>query len=251
MKISNWEEWQSFRKDRGAPPWIKLHRNLLTNKKWAILSDAEKGQLVSLWIIAGDSNGEIPDDPSILRKICQLDQAPNISKFMELGLLTTTCQPNDNQMTTTCQPNDAPEQSRGEERRAEKSREEENQNPLSKLPRVSQIPLDPGQAVDFENFRAEYPIKTHRREAMVAYGAALDAGVKHSEIMNGVDRLKKSIERGDTAFPFNPGKWLDDHGWENDYKPKIPESTVTRRDGSRPAERLCPRTGLPLRGEQF
>lgn len=249
MKISNWEEWQSFRKDRGAPPWIKLHRNLLTNKKWAILSDSEKGQLVSLWIIAGDSNGEIPDDPAILRKICQLDQAPNISKFIELGLLTPTCQPNDNQMTTTCQPNDAPEQSRAEESRVEEKRED--QNNISKLPRVNETPLDIGQSVDFENFRAEYPIKTHRREAMVAYGAAISSGAKHEQIMEGVFRLKKSIERGDTTYPFNPGKWLDDRGWENEYKPQTQQSGVSRRDGSRPAVRICPKTGLPLKGEQF
>lgn len=119
------------------------------------------------------------------------------------------------------------------------------------LPRSADSPLDIGQSVDFENFRAEYPIKTHRREAMVAYGAAVNSGAKHKQIMDGVERLKKSIERGDTAYPFNPGKWLDDHGWENDYKPKTPEAPATRRDGSRPAERLCPRTGLPLRGEQF
>lgn len=124
MQIHDWNQWQSFRKDRGAPPWIKLHRSLMTNQKWAALTDAEKGQLVSLWIAAADTDGELPDSPAVLRKICQLDQEPNISKFIELGLVTTTCQPVDNQLTTTCPQLDAPEERRGEERREEKKRKE-------------------------------------------------------------------------------------------------------------------------------
>jgi len=52
MKVKNWQRWQNYRKDRGTPPWIKVHRNLMTNQEWAELTDAEKGQLVSIWLIA-------------------------------------------------------------------------------------------------------------------------------------------------------------------------------------------------------
>ena len=100
IKIKNWEKWQSYRKDRGTPPWIKIHRNLMSNPEWAVLSDSEKGQLVSMWIVAADKGGVIPADKNIIRKICQLDEAPNVNKFIELGFL-------DADMTPTCQPNDA------------------------------------------------------------------------------------------------------------------------------------------------
>lgn len=109
LYINNWCEWQSYRKDRGTPPWIKVHRTLLSNQKWAALSDAEKGQLISIWIVAADAGGKIPANPTVIKKICQLDNEPNINKFKDLQFLITTCQPNDNQMTTTCQPLDAPE----------------------------------------------------------------------------------------------------------------------------------------------
>lgn len=122
MKVKDWDTWQTFRKDRGAPPWIKVHRNLMTNPKWAALTDAEKGQLVSLWIAAADTDGVLPDDPKVLRKICQLDNEPDIKKFLALGLMVATCQPVDNQLTTTCPQLDAPEQSRAEESRVDKSR---------------------------------------------------------------------------------------------------------------------------------
>ncbi len=82
MRVTNWSKWQSYRRDRGAPPWIKVHRNLMSNAEWASLSDAEKGQLVSIWLVAADKGGEVPADANILRKVCQLDEPPNINKFM-------------------------------------------------------------------------------------------------------------------------------------------------------------------------
>ena len=120
MKIKDWNTWQTFRKDRGAPPWIKVHRNLMTNKKWAALTDAEKGQLVSLWIAAADTDGVLPDDTKVLRKICQLDDEPNINKFIELGLIIPSggCQRGVNVASTRRQ-HDAPEQRRVEESRVE------------------------------------------------------------------------------------------------------------------------------------
>lgn len=122
MRVQNWGKWQSYRKDRGAPPWIKVHRNLMSNPQWAVLSDAEKGQLVSIWMIAADKSGIIPSCPKILRKICLLDDNPDIDRFIELGFLsqsepheeksepyeTLGCQL-DATLTTKCQPNDAPE----------------------------------------------------------------------------------------------------------------------------------------------
>jgi hypothetical protein len=120
MKISNWDTWQTFRKDRGTPPWIKVYRNLLSNEQWVELTDSEKGQLVSIWILAADKDGTIPDSPKMIQRMAMLDTLPNLSKFIELGFLTTTCQPHDNQEINPCPQHDAPEESRVEESRVEK-----------------------------------------------------------------------------------------------------------------------------------
>lgn len=88
LRVHDWGVWQTFRTDRGAPPWIKVHRSLMTSQKWASLSDAEKGQLISMWIVAADNAGDIPADPFFLRKICQLDAEPDLEKFISLGFLT-------------------------------------------------------------------------------------------------------------------------------------------------------------------
>jgi len=87
MMIKNWDKWQTYRKDRGTPPWIKVHRNLMSNEQWYCLTDAEKGQLISIWILAADKNGQVPDSKKIIQKMCGLDDVPNISKFIELGFL--------------------------------------------------------------------------------------------------------------------------------------------------------------------
>jgi hypothetical protein len=87
MKIKNWDKWQTYRQDRGAPPWIKVHRNLMSNSDWVGMSDAEKGQLVSMWIVAADKAGHLPDDPAMIRKMCILDGTPDINKFKRLGFI--------------------------------------------------------------------------------------------------------------------------------------------------------------------
>ncbi len=95
LVIHDWDIWQSYRKDRGTPPWIKVHRCLFSDAKWAMLSDKEKGHLVSVWIIAADKKGEIPADPAVIKKICMLDEEPNIDKFISMGLIDVICQNGD------------------------------------------------------------------------------------------------------------------------------------------------------------
>lgn len=114
IRVHQWDKWQTFRKDRGTPSWIKVHRNLLSNPEWAELTDAEKGQLVSIWIVAADKHGEICDNPRIIRKICQLDEEPNINRFIDLGFMVTSCQPSGNQVVTSRGQNDCSEESREE-----------------------------------------------------------------------------------------------------------------------------------------
>lgn len=93
MRVRNWEKWQSYRKDRHLPPWIKLHRCVLRNQEWVKLTDAQRGHLVSMWMLAADKNGELPDDPRTIQKMCFLDCEPDINLFIELGFLDATVTP--------------------------------------------------------------------------------------------------------------------------------------------------------------
>lgn len=58
MRIKNWKKHQHF-KDR-KPPWIKLYREILDDIEWHELEPSAAKVLVMLWLIASESNGELP-----------------------------------------------------------------------------------------------------------------------------------------------------------------------------------------------
>ena len=187
IRIHDWEDWQSFRKDRGAPPWIKVYRNLMSNQKWAVLSDAEKGQLISIWLVAADGGGEIPNNPTITKKICQLDEEPNFSKFVSLGLLTPTGCHGDANLSSSSSQDDAPEESR-----VEKRREEER-----KVEKTNGANAASCYAPEFEQFWMQYPKRAGsnpKRDASKAWNATLKCGAAPDEIEAGLRRYIRFCE---------------------------------------------------------
>ena len=96
LNVKNWDKWQTYRKDRGQPPWIKVHRCLLRNPEWVSLSDAERGQLVSIWLLAADKGGAIPASSSLVQRLCFMETPPNFNKLKELNFLASSgCQVDD------------------------------------------------------------------------------------------------------------------------------------------------------------
>lgn len=85
LQCKDWHRWQSVRRDRGKPPWIKIYRALTGDVNWLRLTDAQRGQLVSLWLLAGDTDGLIPADPAECRKLACLDEPPNLDLFVSFG----------------------------------------------------------------------------------------------------------------------------------------------------------------------
>ena len=90
LKVRNWDRWQSYRSDRGQPPWIKLHRSLLKDWDFMSLSDSERGQLMCLWILAAERNGLVPDDELALRKLLLTSDSIPLAKFLSLQFLEKT-----------------------------------------------------------------------------------------------------------------------------------------------------------------
>jgi hypothetical protein len=119
LRIRNWDKWQSYRSDRGQPPWIKVHRRLLLDPNWVTLTDAQKGQLISIWMLAAERNGTITDDVSSVRKLCHLDTDPDINLFIEKGFLDAKVTPRRRRADANVTPQSRVEERRGEERRVE------------------------------------------------------------------------------------------------------------------------------------
>lgn len=112
MKIRNWDKWQSYRKDRGQPPWIKVHRALMRDPNWVSLNDAQRGQLVAIWMLAADRNGVIPASASLIKKLCHMDKEPDLNLFIQCGFLERG--QDDANATPDRRQHDQPEESRGE-----------------------------------------------------------------------------------------------------------------------------------------
>lgn len=124
LRIRNWDRWQSYRKDRGQPPWIKIHRQLMRDQNWVALTDAQRGQLVAIWMLAADRGGVIPASAAMVRKLCFMDSDPDLNLFIEKEFLER--RHDDANMASERRHDDQPEKRRGEEIREEEIREEKN-----------------------------------------------------------------------------------------------------------------------------
>ena len=59
----------------------------MRDPEWVSLSDAERGQLVSIWLLAADHDGTIPASPKIIQQLCYMEHLPDVKRFMELGFI--------------------------------------------------------------------------------------------------------------------------------------------------------------------
>ena len=51
------------------------------------LTDAQRGQLLAIWILAADKDGTIPADPDVLKKLCYMDTTPAIQVLIARGFI--------------------------------------------------------------------------------------------------------------------------------------------------------------------
>lgn len=166
LRIRNWDKWQSYRKDRGQPPWIKIHRQLMRDPNWVSLTDAQRGQLVAIWMLAADRNGVIPASAALIRKLCFMDSEPNLNLFIEKEFLDG-CQDGVT-VTPIRRQVDQPEESRGETETEAESLSEPSSDPQPKAgnsrKRVSYPP-------EFESFWKDYPTDPlqSKKEAFTAW----------------------------------------------------------------------------------
>ena len=87
IKVRNWSRWQTYRTDRGMPPWIKIYRCLFRNIDWVTLTDEQRGQLVAIWILAADDDGKVPADPATLKAVCHMTKEPDLKLLRDKGFL--------------------------------------------------------------------------------------------------------------------------------------------------------------------
>lgn len=91
LKIKNWAKFQHF-KDR-RPPWIKLYRGILDDKKWFDLKGEDAKILVMLWLIASEDDGYLPDVGDLAFRLRKSEKEmestiKRLNHWFELGDIT-------------------------------------------------------------------------------------------------------------------------------------------------------------------
>ena len=85
FSISNWQEFQHY-KDRN-PPWIKLHNQLLDNYEFECLSDATKGHLLCIWMLASRTNNKIVYDQSWVKRKIGANSNVDLKSLISAGFI--------------------------------------------------------------------------------------------------------------------------------------------------------------------
>ena len=85
--IKNWDRFQHYKKPK--PVWIKLYRDLLRDYAFMQLSEADRWVVIGLWIIAAETNNQIPDDPEYIRASLNLKRKPDLERLSTLGFIET------------------------------------------------------------------------------------------------------------------------------------------------------------------
>ncbi len=187
IRIKNWKQFQHF-KDR-SPPWVKLYRDLLNDMDWHELPPVSAKALVSLWLIASESDGVLPD----IKKLAFRLRITEKSMESIVYELSHWLEHDDISTISGRYQGDAPEESRD---------------------RVET------ETDGFASFWSAYPKKTAKPAALKAFKAQKISGelpdiLRDIEFRVSGDDWRKE---GGKYVP-NPATYLNQRRWEDGEKP--------------------------------
>lgn len=84
-RIIEWATYQQY-KDR-SPPWIKLHRDMLTSRTWVSLDDAGRVLALACMLVAAETDNKIPADAGYLKRRAYLHQDPDFRALVGVGFM--------------------------------------------------------------------------------------------------------------------------------------------------------------------
>jgi hypothetical protein len=85
LRIIKWAQMQHY-KDR-APPWIKLHRDLLTSETWVSSSNDDRVLAIAIMMLAADTDNRIPANARYIQRRAYLDSIPDWTNLVSLNFI--------------------------------------------------------------------------------------------------------------------------------------------------------------------
>lgn len=191
LTIKNWQKFQRYRRDRGTPPWIALHRSLQRDPEWIVLTSEERGWLVDIWMLAAERDGQFPANPTLIQRLCAMNSAPDLGKLAHfIEGMDVHCQ-------STVSPMDDPNKDIDKYKDKDKEKEKPymsgsaNQTDEKKPPKTWQ------EDEKFVSLKLKFPKRSGSNSwpnAWKAYRKRLKDGHTFEEIAAGVDRYLKFCE---------------------------------------------------------
>lgn len=90
FRITNWDKFQHYKQRN--PPWIRLHRTLLRDHKFGLLSETEQWTLVRLWLLASETGNAMAMDDKWVRKAISSSRPVPFEKYAAMGFIETWCE---------------------------------------------------------------------------------------------------------------------------------------------------------------
>ncbi len=205
FQVVELDKLQSY-KDR-KPDWIKLYMKFIDDHKYASLPDAQKGQLVSLWLFAARYGKPMPYDATFIASKINATEPVRLSTFLDVRFIEKTTQ---NQQVHTL----------SEVRTLDKKREEEIRREKNKK--------------DFVLFYNSYPNKKNKTRAYDKFMRLNPDQELFNSLLTAIEAQKAWRHAKEQAGEWvadwpNPPTWINQRRWEDELEPvkKNPKETAS------------------------
>jgi hypothetical protein len=189
IAIREWAKHQHY-SDR-SPPWIKLHRDILTSATWVASDDATRVLAVALMVLASQCNNRIMADPDYIKRVAYLNKSPDLSKLVAVGFIDFV---DENGVASGDADHASNDPTFAIQRREEKRRSETEKNDHA-----------------FNEFWSAYPNKVGKGKAREAYAKALSKAPAEQ-----INLAVKSYPwPSDSQFIPHPTTWLNQERWSD------------------------------------
>lgn len=76
IRVKGWEKYQHY--SHRDPPWIKLHKNILTSQAWVLGNDESRLAQVTLTLLAARFENAIPSNYALLQRVASIDMKKSV-----------------------------------------------------------------------------------------------------------------------------------------------------------------------------